>query len=681
MGGRRLKPKVHADFLSRIMQANALEALEELIWNAFDERATQVEIQIDRNELQGVDGIKVVDNGTSLPFARAAEKFESLGNSDKVHRQLETGVRLHGRLGQGRHKALAIGNQCTWAFTYRKSKAGLFTYQVEGTAGRSDPFYLLDEHPAPRGGRHGCVVSIGQISRSHHNLLLEESRRSLAAKFAPFLMAHSDRQLIYDGHPINPKDAIASRKRLKTIFADHEGQRYSLSGEVIHWAEGHHHREAFLCGESRVPLHRLADGFLPQWCDGTVFITSSMFDHLHQENLLQTVETSADADRAAVVTAIRSNVRKYFLRRRRVAAKNVLEELKTEGSYPYMRPPRTDVDKIERNVFDLCALSISRHLPTFHEGMDVDARTLMLRVIREAIGQNPSAVGKIIREVVKLPAADAKQFAAVLEDVPLSRIVNASHLIARRLEFLKTFRAITLLDPFERTIKERTELHRVLHQNTWIFGEEYHLGTSDEDFKHVLMKHIAILGRDHLHADTSEASLRRLLTDWNKSKEKTPTSLARIPDLMLYRQFKDRRPDQYEFLVIEIKRPGVAIGRKEYNQVQDYALAVSQTEWADKDKSKWVFVAVSDTLSPEIDELTRQRNLPRYTTYESLDGKYEIRAMPWSVIIQGAEGRHEHLRQWLDHSVPLETALERSASVFKELLPHSKNAKGAPGSR
>jgi hypothetical protein len=158
------------------------------------------------------------------------------------------------------------------------------------------------------------------------------------------------------------------------------------------------------------------------------------------ENLLQTLETSADSERAKLMKKIRSHVQKHFQKRRANAARDTIERLKNEGSYPFSRDPKTEIERIERRVFDVCTINISRHLPTFDEGMDVASRKLLLRMIREALTQNPSSVGKIIREVCQLPAADAKRFASLLEDVPLSRVIDASHRVAERLEFLKSFK-------------------------------------------------------------------------------------------------------------------------------------------------------------------------------------------------------------------------------------------------
>lgn len=206
-------------------------------------------------------------------------------------------------------------------------------------------------------------------------------------------------------------------------------------------------------------------------------------------------------------------------------------------------------------MFDLCAVNISRHLPSFSEKMDADSRKLLLRIVREAVTQNPTSVGRIIREVCQLPEAEAKSFAELLDDVPLRNVVHLSKTSADRLQFLTFFEAVVYLNPFDVVVRERTQLHRILAANTWLFGEEYALGTDDENLAAMLKMHIEVLGRDHLQPEVRDQNIGRLIAAFNKDRKKTPESLRRIPDLMLWRRFVERRPDEYEFLVIETKRP------------------------------------------------------------------------------------------------------------------------------
>lgn len=674
--GRRLKIKAKCDFIDRLAQAPKITALEELIWNAFDERAKHVVVEMKLNELAGMDEISITDDGQSLRYVDAATAFENLGKSNKVGRTLESGERLHGRKGEGRHKALSLGNTVTWNFRYLKGRRP-HSYQIIGTAHREDPFYLTAEKPAEQQEPIGCRVVITDIERSLHALTVPETRLQIAAVFAPFLIRHTDRQLIFQGKPIRPSAVIAEQRRLRPFRVVHAGTPYNISVEVFHWTEGQR-KEVFLCSSNGIPLHEINSRSLSGTDRFSVFATSDLFDQLHDQNLLASVEMTADSGRNEIIAKVRQKVRGYFRKRLQGESDEALQRLRDEGSYPYTHEPRTGIDQIERHVFDLCAVNISRHLPSFSEGMDVDGRKLLLRVVREALTQNPTSVGKIIREVCRLPEEAAKSFARLLDDIPLGNVVHLAKMVSDRLHFLTLFEAIVHLDPFDRVIKERAELQKLLEQHTWLFGEEYAVGTGDENLAAILAKHIDTLGRDHLQPELLDQDVRKMINAFNKDRKKTPESLARIPDLMLWQKFIERRPDEYEFLVIEIKRPGVTIGRKEIAQIEDYAKAIVTTPFADTERTRWVFVLVSDDLDDHAHDRAHQQGLPAYTIQRPIDGKYEIRVIPWSQLIRAARARHEHLQNWLDLTASRDEVLALAEETYAEFLPKPKKKSAKP---
>jgi hypothetical protein len=441
---------------------------------------------------------------------------------------------------------------------------------------------------------------------------------------------------------------------------------------VIHWKDGQR-REVMLCSANGIPLQEIGHRSISGETNYSAFASSDLFDHLHDQNLLSTVELTADSGRREIIALVRKKVRHYFRRRLQRESDEALQRLHEEGSYPYSHDARSDLDKIERRVFDLCAVNISRHLPSFTEKMDVDGRKLLLRVVREAITQNPTSVGKIIREVCRLPEREARSFARLLDDVPLTNVVHLGTMVAERLRFLKFFEALVYLDPFDQVIRERTQLHRILALNTWMFGEEYALGTDDDSLAMILTKHVEILGRDHLQPELQDGDIRDLISEFNRQRKKSPESLARIPDMMLWRRFVERRPDEYEFLVVEIKRPGVAIGRKEIAQIEDYAKAVATTPFADTERTDWVFVVVSDELDDHAMDRAHQKGLPPYTIQQRVDTRYEIRVIPWKQLLRTATARHNHLQDWLNYAVTRERVFELAEETYAEFLPPRKN--------
>ena len=333
MDGRRLKLKTRSDFVQRLTQSPILVALEELIWNSFDERAHTVRVSLKVSGLDAVDEIEILDDGQSLPYENAGEAFENLGRSNKVTRTLESGERLHGRKGEGRHKALSLGGCVTWHFTYKKH-GKLFSYEIVGTSGREDPFFLTNEKPADNGARVGCRVTITQIAKSLYSLTQADARQQIASQFAAFLLRHADRSLFFHGKQIRPRSAIAKWRRLHPFTVVHEQDAFNVSVEIIHWKDGNR-RELLLCTKDGIPLQEISHRSLAASANFSAFVNSELFDRLHDQNLLSTVEMTADSERREIINLVRKKVRRYFRRRRQRESDEALQRLRNEGSYPY----------------------------------------------------------------------------------------------------------------------------------------------------------------------------------------------------------------------------------------------------------------------------------------------------------------------------------------------------------
>jgi hypothetical protein len=74
----------------------------------------------------------------------------------------------------------------------------------------------------------------------------------------------------------------------------------------------------------------------------------------------------------------------------------------------------------------------------------------------------------------------------------LSGIISAATLVADRLKFLEALRFVLFDYEAREKLRERSQLHKILEQNTWIFGEEYNLwasDNSDNDLTTVLKAH------------------------------------------------------------------------------------------------------------------------------------------------------------------------------------------------
>ena len=103
--------QVREDHLETVAKSKPMTAIAELIWNALDAEATEVNVRFQLNELDGLEAIQIADNGTGLHYDDGIMVFQSLGGSWKRPngRTHELKRELHGKYGKGRFRAFTLG--------------------------------------------------------------------------------------------------------------------------------------------------------------------------------------------------------------------------------------------------------------------------------------------------------------------------------------------------------------------------------------------------------------------------------------------------------------------------------------------------------------------------------------------------------------------------------------------
>ena len=93
--------------------------------------------------------------------------------------------------------------------------------------------------------------------------------------------------------------------------------------------------------------------------------------------------------------AIREQLKQRDLERRAEA----VEDFKAEKSYPFEAEPKNAPERAIRKAFDIVATAATPVL----EKMDVEQRRFSMKLMRVAVETDPSAVQKVLREVLRLP--------------------------------------------------------------------------------------------------------------------------------------------------------------------------------------------------------------------------------------------------------------------------------------
>lgn len=201
----------------------------------------------------------------------------------------------------------------------------------------------------------------------------------------------------------------------------------------------------------------------------------------------------------------------------------------------------------------------------------------------------------ILTEVLKLPVKQRNEFAELLQESSLPAIIGASRTITERLKTIQGLEVIIFDPGMKKSLKERTQLHQILNDNAWMFGNEYALSVTDRSLTEALRQHQAMFGQEVV----IDEPVRHISQETG------------IIDLMFSRAIKSHRPNETEHLIVELKAPRVVLSAKDLQQIEGYAFSVAKDERFRDATTQWNFWVVSNDMDDHVKIKTKQTHLPR----------------------------------------------------------------------
>lgn len=639
--------QVERDHLEKLCRAKPVSAIAELIWNALDADAKNVRVALDRGDV-GIRSIRVEDDGSGIEYATAGELFRKLGGSWKASADKTTlyGRAIHGEEGRGRFKALSLGRVCEWQSTYRAAD-GPRAFRL--TVFADDVSHVRLSAEEPTNTAFGVAVTITEVESDLPSLESESTAQQLSETFALYLTNYADVSIRVAGWNLDPTPLIQDRHEFPlSPLTDDQGLNHACTLKVVEWKRMSH-RSLYLCGEAGLPLLEIETRFHTPDLQFSAYLCSSYFDRLRRNGTLDLAELQKP-----VVTARAEAVeqlKRLADSNRSQRAARLVQQWKDEDVYPYRGEPNNPVDLIERQVFDAYAVNIDMHVPEIMTGSR-KSKALHLRLIQQAIKSSPEELQTVLQEIVGLPKKKLRELAELLRETSLSAIISATKLVTDRLKFLRGLEEIVFDNELRAATKERSQLHRILAENAWIFGEEFNLTVDDESLTQVLRQHVHLLGDDTVIDEPVRA------IDGGKG----------IVDLMFSRTVRLARSDELDHLVVELKAPRVKIGADQLQQIKRYAFTVSEdVRFLDRD-TRWTFWI----LSTEIDRFGKQElaqaNRPPGCLYVSDNGRLTIWAKTWGQVIGENQGRLKFFKEALEHEVDTSSALQHMRTAYQETL-------------
>lgn len=632
------------DFLERdAATRDPIRAIGEFVWNALDADATKVQVTLERNDLGGLSAIRIIDNGSGIAASSAQRDFGNLGDSWKrgTHRT-GLGRAIHGKEGRGRLRFYSLAQRARW-ITTTPCEEGLSSRTLEIHA-KSLERCEVTEAAAPLSQEAGTTVILDMLKSTFDALSTSDAYRQFSTLFAPYVLLYPNAEIYFNTFKVDPDITIYRWQDLPPMVVNLPDRTIDdLKVKVIEWKSATETRQIHFGGEDGIvlgsqPAHVTAPGF-----EFSAYAYSAYFQEIANDNLLE-LDNLGEPNFLTVVGKIREALGDYFRSRMSEQSLGIIQQLKDQGAYPYDGEPRDEIERRERQVFDIATYAINSHSRDFSRA-ETPLKRMTLTLLKEAIKHNPDDLSTILEAVINLGKAKQSEFSALLKKTQLGNIIGASSLISDRVTTLEVLKGMVFDPKFRRTVKERGELDALVRDNTWLFGEQFHITMSESGLTKVMNRVAEDLG-------AKGKSGRRI--------KKLDGTTGRV-DCFLGRSVPNSNESKREYLLIELKRPLLKLGRKELDQVEDYVNAIRQeVEFTHTDTS-WDFFLIASEFEPEIESRIYQKDRPHGLFLYGENFRFWIKT--WAEIVRENEARLQFVQKKLQVEVSDEEIEQRIVAL------------------
>jgi len=644
------------DHLQQYGKQPAVEAVAELIWNSLDAEADQVDVEVesasigtDERALLHVTRIAVSDNGHGITPDLAEAAFLSLGDSWKKRlngRTLNNKRALHGNRGRGRFFVYALGHRATWSSVAMVDDKPTLI-EIRGDQGKIDGFMIGE--PKTTTGPLGTTVTIAvEQGRSLTSLLRDDLHQQLAARLAPHLLANVDIAVTVNGQRLNPAalvDGEPTEIELDIAQA-HLGGREAPVLTIVDWTDEMRPAPGIvLCNTNGTALIEIGKS-APAPVKSTGYLKWSGFSDTAQDLIL------AELQHSEIITSAVKTLDQHIKQRTGTVTTTIIKRLKDEKVYPYAEELNDPIQQTERDLFDLVAVTVRSTLNAGNRAQ----RAMSARLLKLALEERPESLDTLLAEALDLAPADRELLTDLLRVSPLGKIIGAASEVTRRVDLLTALRHLLYSPGISNRMREVDQLHPLVKDSAWLFGESWRLSRSETSLTNVLR---AVADDDTLLEAELAANDGKVLADGKQGRV----------DLLLQRTI--RSPGHQHRLIVELKRPSVRLRNTELAQIRRYASALSGH--AGVGPSKWTFWLVGASTHPEIDGQLKQRDRA-WGHIESGDD-YDIYVTTWGSLIDEAEGRLAFYRDQLTYDITQGEAADRVRARHAELLPPEQSQK------
>lgn len=549
------------------------QALAEYIWNGFDANATQIDIDTEMNLLGTLVSITIEDNGEGIDYNDLENTLDLFLDSKKKNNSKPT---TRGKKGRGRFSFIKFCKQANWTTSTGKNA---FSFIID--SGYLNK-YVPQDVVKSKTQNKGTKVVFSQIEKDlDFNFFNDYVVPYLRSEFTWLLVSNPSLQIFINGVQLNTsthqsythnEHVKAGSFSLKSvIWEEKQNQEKSLiyfinsNNEIVHKATSELNHKGFYCSS---------------------YVSSEWFNGFCDKADLLSGDKNPESEIFTnILTLARSKLRQEYIKFRDSAADNLIEQYIKEGIFPEVKGDNRLVNEFHRTQLISTIKTIYEAEPAvFSKQLNKSQKKILIRLLDRIVQSNKlSELFDVLDGVVSLSEDDVGRISNLLQRTSLENITKTVEHVRGRLDIIQNFKS--LIYDHKKFALEVPHIQKCIESNLWLFGEKYHLLTSEED--------------------KFEEALRALLDfksqskHYDKSSLKHPDKNKEMDLFIAQKGFKisDHDKKYFHHIVIELKRPSIKLGDKELEQIKRYKNVIANEPQFLDENSVWDFVLIGNEIS------------------------------------------------------------------------------------
>ncbi len=609
----------------------ALKSICEYIWNGFDAKATQVNIEIMYNELDSISSIKVSDNGYGIDRDLLDEKFTPFFQSEKIYDPNIKQSDVHGKNGVGRLTFFTFASQATWTTVYSRDN---INYEYTIAIDVNDLNHYNHNDPVVVEKSTGTAVEF--INVNSEEFTISAIKEQLCKEFCWYLELNEDKgyKILINGEKLDYTNLILEKE---SVEVNEDGIKPLYVAKFICWklklAEYSKYYYIDSNGDEKqkenTTYNNKGDSFYH-----SVFIKSPLFDNFDFKSNSENEQIDINGN---VIYTKRSNNFQLLMReinqklfdKRRPFLKNhvseVIESLEINSAFPNYDENDPLLSFRKSQVEEVISCLYIAQPKIFSSSMNKEQRKTFIRLIDLIMESGEvNSLFEILEEILDMDSNDRKELSEILNYASLSNITKTIKVLEARFSAIEDLKQLV----FNKDLKanEIDHIQKMIESHYWIFGEQYNLVTAAEpNFEEALRRYMYLL-----HKEYEDKGIEH------------PDKLKQM-DIFAVRQ--NIHSDTIDNIVVELKHPNIKLGEKQLSQVKKYMSVIRSVDEFNAPNMRWEFYLVGNRFSSNKyieNEINNNKAHGEKSLVFKVDN-YKVYVKTWSEVFAEFQVRYNYL--------------------------------------